>query len=172
MSAPGRRVDIDGYGSPPVEWDRVAAVLATTPGKDAAQFLGTVSAAGEPHVNGIGSFWDEDAGVLFFTSSPKARKARNLAENPRCTIAGRLDDLDLTFEGSAEIVTDAAVLEHVATRYREGGWPAEVSGTALDAPFNAPTAGPRPWQVYRFTPKTLVVLATEEPGGAVRFEFD
>ena len=60
----------------------------------------------------------------------------------------------------------------VARRYREGGWPAEVEGEAFTAPFSAPSAGPSPWQLYRFSFHTAFGVATAEPNGATRWRFD
>ena len=118
---------------------------------------------------GIGAQWL--AGHLYFTSSPAARKARDLAVNPLCTISGRLPGIDLVLDGSAARVTDPQTLEQVAAGYRAGGWPAQVDGDALTAPFNAPSAGPPPWHVYRFTFHTVVGVATIEPYGATRWRF-
>jgi hypothetical protein len=42
---------------------------------------------------------------------------------------------------------------------------------ALTAPFSAPSAGPPPWQVYRFTFHTVVGVASQEPYGATRWRF-
>lgn len=58
-----------------------------------------------------------------------------------------------------------------AAGYREGGWPAQVDGDALTAPFSAPSAGPPPWNVYRFTFRTVVGVAGAEPHGATRWRF-
>jgi hypothetical protein len=99
------------------------------------------------------------------------RKARNLAGNPGCTISVKLEGIDLVLEGEAARVTDGATLERVAGRYREGGWPAEVEGDAFTAPFSAPSAGPPPWQLYRFTLHTAFGVATAEPYGATRWRF-
>ncbi|HET6500776.1 MAG TPA: hypothetical protein VFG87_08435 [Amycolatopsis sp.] len=75
-------------------------------------------------------------------------------------------------DGSAERVTDPGRLEQVAAGYRAGGWPAGVEGDAVTAPFSAPSAGPPPWQVYRFTFHTVVGVATTEPWGATRWRFE
>ena len=60
----------------------------------------------------------------------------------------------------------------MAGLYREGGWPAQVEGDALTAPFSAPSAGPPPWHLYRFTFHTAFGVAGEEPNGATRWRFD
>src|ERR687883_407819 len=61
---------------------------------------------------------------------------------------------------------------HFLGTCRPGGWPAQVEGDAFTAPFNAPSAGPPPWHVYRFTFHTVVGVATTEPYGATRWRFE
>ena len=74
-------------------------------------------------------------------------------------------------EGDATRVTDRPTLEKVASLSREGGWPAEAEGEALTAPYSAPSAGPPPWEVYRFTFHTVFGVSTAEPYGATRWRF-
>jgi hypothetical protein len=69
-------------------------------------------------------------------------------------------------------VTDPATLERLAAAYRDVGWPAEVDGDAFTAPYSAPSAGPPPWNLYRFTFHTAFGVAEDEPGGASRWRFD
>jgi hypothetical protein len=63
-------------------------------------------------------------------------------------------------------------LERVAARYREDGWPTEVDGDAFTGPYSAPSAGPPPWFLYRFTFHTAFGVATAEPNGATRWCFN
>ena len=51
------------------------------------------------------------------------------------------------------------------------GWPAEVdeTGAGITAPFNAPSQGPPPWNVYRITTHSVTVTLGTEPGGLTRF---
>jgi hypothetical protein len=104
-------------------------------------------------------------------SGPSTRKSRNLAANPACTIAMRLPGIDLVFDGEAARTTDPATLAAVAALFREDGWPAEVTGDAITAPFSAPSAGPPPWHLYRCAFHTVVGVATAEPYGATRWRF-
>ena len=83
----------------------------------------------------------------------------------------RLPGIDLVLDGTAARVTDPETLEQVAAGYRAGGWPAQVDGDAFTAPYSAPSAGPPPWHVYRFTFRTVVGVATTEPNGATRWRF-
>ena len=108
-------------------------------------------------------------GDLYFTSGDGTRKSRDLAGNPVGTISVSLTGIDLVFEGGVSRVTDRPTLDALAVKYNKGGWPATVEGDALTAPFSAPSAGPPPWYVYEFNPKTVFGLATAEPYGATRW---
>lgn len=163
--------NLDRYGFPPLPWSRPRDLLAANPPQRGTQFfLGTSRPDGRPHAAGIGALWVDDD--LYFTSGPRTRKARNLAANPACTISAGLGGIDLVLEGQATRVTDPPTLERVAGRYRAGGWPAEVEGDAFTAPFSAPSAGPPPWHLYRFTFHTAFGVATVEPQGATRWRFE
>ena len=162
--------NLDRYGNPVLPWSRPRDLLAAgTPQPGPSFFLGTTRPDGRPHAAGIGALWLN--GDLYFTSGPGTRKVRNLAANPACTISVRLEGLDLVLDGTAARVTDRPTLEQVASLYRAGGWPAQVEGEAFTAPFSAPSAGPPPWYLYRFTFHTAVGVATAEPHGATRWRF-
>lgn len=168
--------NLDGYGSPPIAWERVRDTLATdfnqAPGDGGPDrhtaWLSTINPDGSPHVTAVGVA--QINGVWYFTSGPSARKARNIAADPRCVVSVATHAFDLTVEGTAAKVTDPGELRSVATTYNAYGWPARVEGDALTAEFNAPTAGPPPWYAYRLTPVTVYALATTDPGGAAKFE--
>jgi hypothetical protein len=163
--------NLDRYGFAELPWSRPRDLLASgPPGPDVTWFLGTSRPDGRPHAAGVGALWHE--GDLYFTSGPGTRKARNIAANARCTISAKLEGIDLVFEGEASRVTDRATLEQVATIFRAGGWPAEVEGDAFTAPYSAPSAGPPPWHLYRFTFETVFGVATAEPYGATRWRFE
>jgi hypothetical protein len=162
--------NLDRYGSAALEWSRARDALVSRHGPAVTYFLGTTRPDGTPHAAGLGAMWHD--GDLYITSSPTARKARNLAANPACTISARLPGIDLVLEGEAARVVDPEVLEPVAARYRADGWPAQVEGDALTAPFSAPSAGPPPWHLYRFRFHTVFGVATAEPFGATRWRFE
>ena len=69
------------------------------------------------------------------------------------------------------IVTDAETLQAVAQKYRERGWPAEVKDGAFTAPFNAQSAGPPPWHLYRVDCQVAHVVSVEEPYCATLWRF-
>jgi hypothetical protein len=167
---PTETTNLDRYGNPVLPWGRTRDLLASENGPLVGFFLGTVGPDGRPHAAGVGAVWHD--GDLYFTSGPNTRKARNLAANPACTISVKLTGMDLTLTGNAARVADPAILERVAGIYRDIGWPAEVAGDGFTAPFSAPSAGPPPWHLYRFTFETIVGLSTIEPNGATRWRFD
>jgi hypothetical protein len=151
--------NLDRYGYSELLWSRPRDLLAASPTRsDITFFLGTVRPDGRPHAAGVGALWLD--GDFYITAGPGTRKARNLATNPACTLSVRLEGIDLILEGEASRVTDQPTLEEAARLYREGGWPAEVEGDAFTAPFSAPSAGPPPWHVYRFTFHTVFGVAT------------
>jgi len=170
MTEPISTRNLDRYGSAELPWSRPRDILATdTPEADLTFFLATVRPNGQPHSAGVGAIWVDDA--LYFTSGPGTLKSRNLAANPACNLSVRLRGIDLVLEGEALRVTDSSTLERVATVYRTSGWPAEVEGDALTAPYSAPSAGSAPWYLYRLTLHTAVGVATAEPHGATRWNF-
>lgn len=154
--------NLDIYGADPIPWTRALEALTASRGPDVTFFLGTVRPDGRPHAAGVGALWDDD--TLWFVSGPQTRKSRNLKVNPACTVSARLPGIDLVLEGRAERVTDTETLERLAAVYRSVGWPAEVEGDAFTAPYSAPSAGPPPWNLYRFTLETAFGVGGEEQG--------
>jgi hypothetical protein len=170
-TAPHQTVNLaELYGEEPMPWSRAAEALGSgSLGPDVPCFLGTVRPDGRPHAAGVGVA--ELDGDLYFTSGPDTRKSRNLAANPACTLSLRLEGIDLVVEGEARRVTDRATLDRVASLFREGGWPAEVEGDVITAPYSAQSAGPPPWHLYRFTFHTAFGVGLGEPHGASRWRF-
>jgi hypothetical protein len=166
---PIKITNLDIYGNQALPWSRPQAIL--TAGIFISNtILSTVRPDGRPHATGIGAIWLD--GEIYFTSGPDTRKARNLAHNSACTITARMEGIDLMFEGEALRVYDRATLELAAARCREGGWPVEVAGDAFTGPYSAPSAGPPPWNLYRFSFDTVIGNATAEPHGATRWRFE
>ena len=167
---PTATVNLDIYGNGPLEWERARRALATELGKaETPMFFGTVRPDGRPHSAGAGLAYHD--GDIYLVSGPGTRKSRNLAADPRATVSVRLPGIDLVLEGAAVRVTDDATLQTLAALYRDSGWPARVEGDAFTAPFSAPSAGPPPWWLYRFTFDTVVGVASAEPPGATKWRF-
>jgi PPOX class probable F420-dependent enzyme len=168
----------DLYGLPLLEWGGIESQLGSltqapgTGGPDRHTcWLTTINPDGSPHTTGVGALWVD--GAFWFETGKDTRKGKNVARDPRCTLAVAAREFDLVVEGTAELVTDPAVVADMAARWAAGGWPARVdeSGQALTAEYSAPSAGPPPWYVYRLTPRRATALATTDSGGATRWTF-
>jgi hypothetical protein len=163
-------------GLPPVEWEEVIKKLeaGSAPAPDAhnarTTWLATVNDDGSPHVTAVGAIWSD--GTFWFQTGD-TRKGRNVARDPRCSIAKSIHDADVVIEGNAVRVIDPSTVARVAQSWADGGWPAEPdeSGSGITAPFNAPSQGSPPWKVYRIEPRSATVVLGIEPGGLTRFRF-
>jgi hypothetical protein len=173
---PASARNLDGYGTPAIEWSRVQQALNDQPTQAPGtggpgrhtHWLTTTNPDGSPHVRPLGVITVD--GVWYFTSGPGTRKSRNIARDPRCVVSVATHPFDLVVEGTAERVVDAGVLETVAQAYATQGWPAGVAGDGLTAEYSAPSAGPPPWHVFRVVACTVFALGTAEPYGATRFD--
>ena len=162
---------------PAVDWTAVLARLdaGTAPSPDAhnarTTWLTTVNDDGRPHVTPVGAVWLD--GSFWFQTGSTTKKARNVARDPRCSVAVSIRDADVVVDGLAERVTEPAALARAAAAWAAQGWPAEVdgSGSGITAPFNAPSQGPPPWNVYRVNARSVLVCWNEDPGGLTRFRF-
>ena len=161
---------------PPVDWAAIVEKLEnrSAPAPDAhnarTTWLTTINEDGSPHVTPVGALWVDGA---FWFQTGATRKGRNVAREPRCSIATSISGADVVVEGDAERVTDPAAVARIAKAWADQGWPAEPdpSGTGITAPFNAPAQGPPPWNVYRIKPRSATVALGDEPGGLSRFRF-
>jgi general stress protein 26 len=120
-------------GATPTTWAEVQSVL-----EDAEIFwLSTVRPDGKPHVTPLITVWVDDA--PWFVTGPTERKARNLAQNPRCVLTTGCnnlgDGLDVVVEGEAVRVVDDAVLQRVADAYA-AKYPEPFHFTVRDGTFN------------------------------------
>jgi PPOX class probable F420-dependent enzyme len=71
-------------------------------------WVSTVTPEGGPHAMPVWAVCDDDA--LWFSTSVRSRKARNLAHDPRVVITTE-DALDpVVIEGRAEVITDSAAI--------------------------------------------------------------
>jgi Pyridoxamine 5'-phosphate oxidase len=164
-------------GLPPVDWAAVVEKLDTgsAPAPDTANsrttWLATVNNDGSPHVTAVGALWVD--GTFWFQTGPGTRKGRNVARDSRCSVAVSIPDADVVFEGDAVRVTEPGAVARIARAWADQGWPAEPdeSGSGITAPFNAPSQGPPPWNVYRIELRSATVVWAAEPGGLTRFRF-
>ena len=164
-------------GLPPLSWDDVVEKLDTksAPAPDAhnsrTTWLTTLNTDGSPHVTAVGAVWVD--GAFWFQTGAGTKKARNVARDPRCSVAVSIRDADVVVDGTAVRVTEHDALVRVTKAWVAQGWPAEpdASGTGITAPFNAPLQGPPPWHVYRVEPRSMLITGGAEPGGLTRFNF-
>jgi hypothetical protein len=164
-------------GLPPVNWADVIEKLdaGSGPALDAhnarTTWLATVNDDGSPHVTAVGALWLD--GTFWFQTGAGTRKSRNVARDPRCSVAVSIRDADVVIEGDAARVMDRDVVARIAKAWADNGWPAEPdeTGSGITAPFNAPAQGPPPWNVYRIEPRSATVVLGTEPGGLTRFRF-
>jgi hypothetical protein len=167
----------DADGLPPVDWTDVVAKLdsGSAPPPDAlnarSTWLTTLNDDGSPHVTAVGALWVDNA--FWFQTGTGTRKGRNVTRDPRCCIALSLKDMDVVIEGDAVRVTEPDAVARIAKAWADQGWPAEpdASGSGITAPFNAPSQGPPPWNVYRIEHRSATVVLAAEPGGLTRFRF-
>ena len=165
-------------GLPPVDWADVLKRLeaGSAPAPDAINarttWLTSLNEDGSPHVTAVGAMWMD--GMFWFQTGARTRKARNVARDPRCALAVSIRDADVVIEGEAQRVTEPGAIARIAKAWADNGWPAEPdeSGHGIRAPFNAPSQGPPPWNVYRIEPRAAIVTLSAEPGGLTRFRFD
>ena len=67
-------------------------------------WLATTRADGRPHLMPVWGVWDGAA--LWFSSANGSRKAANLRDRPRCSVATARADEPVVLEGDATVVTD------------------------------------------------------------------
>lgn len=77
----------------------------------------TVSGEGQPHALPVWGVWDDAEGRFAFSCSPRARKARNLAANPRAVVMTDDTVECLSVEGRAEPLQDEPRQEQWIERY-------------------------------------------------------
>jgi hypothetical protein len=164
-------------GLPPVHWGTVVEKIeaGSVPASDAhnarTTWLATINEDGSPQVTAVGALWLD--GTFWFQTGASTRKAHNVERDPRCSIAVSIRDADVVLEGDAARVTDHSSVTRAAEAWADQGWPAEPDegGSGITAPFNAPSQGPPPWNVYRIVPRSATVVLGTEPGGLTRFKF-
>lgn len=122
-------------GLPPVDWAAVVAKLdaGSAPAPDAANtrttWLCTINEDGSPHVTAVGAVWVD--GAFWFQTGAGTRKGRNVARDPRCSVAVSIRDADVVIEGDATRVTEPGVMARIAQAWADSGLtpPGESGGS-------------------------------------------
>jgi general stress protein 26 len=170
MISPKETKNLDIYGDPPLEWERVTGALDKIGELEVADsashfWIGTTRPDGRPHLAGVGIVWDD--GKFYMSTGAGTQKGKNIAHDPRCTISIAAPGIDIVAEGEAKIIRDEGQLQRIAKLYDD--WGPQVRDGAFWHEFSAPSAGPPPWDVYEITPTTFFAVATVEPNGATRW---
>ena len=168
--SPKETKNLDIYGDPPLEWQRVVDALNKISDLEVADSAGrfwiaTTRPDGRPHVMAVGIVWDD--GKFYLSTGARTQKGKNLAHDPRCMVSIAAPGIDIEAEGEAKIIRDEGELQRIAKLYDD--WGPEVRDGAFWHEFSAPSAGPPPWDVYEITPTTFYAVATAEPNGATRW---
>ena len=170
MISPKDTKNLDIYGNPALEWDRVVEALNGISERDYADaasrfWIGTTRPDGRPHTAAGGITWGD--GRFYLVTGAGTQKAKNLANDPRCTVSIAAPGIDIVAEGEAKIVRDEARLNEIVKLYDD--WGPHVRDGAFWHEFSAPSAGPPPWDVYEITPAKFFGVASAEPHGATRW---
>ena len=112
------RPHMPDYGVDTPEWEALPWSWARAR-LDAARnlWLVTVSGRGRPHSLPVWGVWADDEHRFGFSCAPGSRKARNLADNPRCVVTTESTVECLSLEGEANRVTNDERLAFWIARY-------------------------------------------------------
>ena len=78
-------------------------------------WVATAGATGTPQLTAVWGVWLD--GTFVFSCATNSRKARNLAENPRCVVSSERADEAVIVEGVAREVKDQSLLERFKAAY-------------------------------------------------------
>lgn len=147
---PGYGISKSKTGMLPWEW----AVKTLTESRE--YWMVTVRPDGRPHAMIIWGVWFD--GAFWFGTGGKTQKARNLAKNPNCVVGTQNAAEAVILEGSAELISDAAMRKKLepASMSKYG-----MSGGDGSEPF------------YRVRPSRVFGLIEKSfPKTATRWMFD
>lgn len=112
------RPHMPGYGVPksskgllPWKWAQDRLV------KSRQYWIASTRPDGSPHVMPVWGLWLD--GVFYFSTGRNSRKARNLAQNPRCVVCSDNSAEAVIVEGSVDTVTARDTLEPIFAAYEE-----------------------------------------------------
>ena len=112
-------------GLPPVDWDAVVdtldagSALAPDAVNSRSTWLSTVNDDGSPHLVLVGALWLD--GAFWFQTGAHTRKARNVARDPRCSIALSIREADVIVEGVARRITEPDAVGRAAKAWADQG---------------------------------------------------
>jgi len=98
---------LEGSGLLPWSWAEERLV------KSHDYWVATVGLSGAPHVMPVWGVWEQ--GAAWFSSSPRSRKTRNIAADPRVAITTDDPAHPVVVEGSVEVIADVEKIERFTT---------------------------------------------------------
>lgn len=123
-------------------------------------WLATVMPSGAPHLMPVWAVWHEDR--LWFSSSNGSRKARNLADEPRCTLSTEDPVEPVVVQGRAERITNQEELERMLAA-ENAKYGTDYGIDMVDPTFNS---------VFALTPEWAFTLDSGDfTGSPTRFVF-
>ena len=100
----------EGKGLFPWSWATERLTKART------YWIATTRSNGQPHVMPVWGVWIDDA--FYFSTGQQSRKARNLVQNPRCTISCELGEDQIIIEGQARLIDDSELRSRFGAAYQ------------------------------------------------------
>ena len=114
---------------------------------------------GRPHSMPVWGVWDGEA--MWFSSSGRSRKTRNLAADPRCVVTTEDANEPVVVEGLAELVDERAAIGRIAERMEA------KYGSGITAGFLAANA------LVRVVPRWAFGIAHDDfTGSPTRWTFE
>jgi nitroimidazol reductase NimA-like FMN-containing flavoprotein (pyridoxamine 5'-phosphate oxidase superfamily) len=86
----------------PIDWDEAGRLFAA----ERSYWVATTSDNGRPHVRPVLAVWVD--GRICSTTSPAARKGRNLTSRPSAALTARAPAMDIVVEGPIAWIDDPA----------------------------------------------------------------
>lgn len=120
-------------------------------------WITTVKSDGSPHTMVVWGLWLD--GAFLFSTGRQSRKARNLAENPRCVVCTEQAEEAVVVEGVAESA-EVAVRREFLKKYKPK-YNFDMAGMEQDIlSLNQPVFSVRPQVVFGLSEKNFVGSAT------------
>jgi pyridoxine/pyridoxamine 5'-phosphate oxidase len=83
-------------------------------------WITTVRPDASPHTMVVWGLWID--GAFYFSTGKQSRKARNLAENPRCIVCTERADEAVILEGEAQLTQDSPSLKFFSQYEKKYKW--------------------------------------------------
>ncbi|MDI6627758.1 MAG: hypothetical protein QME72_08570 [Rhodococcus sp. (in: high G+C Gram-positive bacteria)] len=112
--------------------------------------------------------WGERS--FFFATKASASKTAHLQNDNEVSLAIDLGEVHLVVDGVAERLTTAEDMHRASAAMLDVfGWPTQVLGDEIDAPYAAPTSGGPPFQAREVRPARAYAFPTRDQVEPTRF---